>query len=37
MNFAELIKTDAVLSQHDFETVYSIILRLLALGYVMGK
>ena len=37
MNFTDLIKNDDVLSQYDFETVYSVILRLLSLGYVMGK
>lgn len=37
MNFTELIKNDNVLSKYDFETVYAIILRLLSLGYVMGK
>lgn len=37
MNFADLIKNDDVLSQYDFEVVYAVILRLLSLGYVMGK
>ena len=37
MNFTELIKNDDVLSKYDFETAYSIILRLLSLGYIMGK
>jgi hypothetical protein len=37
MNFTELIKNDDVLSKYDFETAYAIILRLLSLGYIMGK
>lgn len=37
MNFAELIKNDDILSKYDFETVYAILMRLLRLGYVMGK
>lgn len=37
MNFKELIENDDVLSQYDFETVYSILMRLLKLGYIMGK
>lgn len=37
MNFTDLIKNDDVLSQYDFEVVYAVILRLLSLGYVMGK
>ena len=37
MNFKELIEHDDVLSQYDFETVYSILMRLLKLGYIMGK
>ena len=37
MNFKELIINDDVLSQYDFETVYSILMRLLMLGYIMGK
>ena len=37
MNFKELIENDDVLSQYDFETVYSILMRLLRLGYIMGK
>ena len=37
MNYKELIETDDVLSQYDFEVVYSIIIRLLSLGYLMGK
>lgn len=37
MNFTELIKNDDVLSKYDFKTVYSVIMRLLRLGYIMGK
>ena len=37
MNFAEIIKNDDVLSKYDFEVVYSVMLRLLSLGYIMGK
>lgn len=37
MNFTELIKNDEVLSKYDFKTVYSVIMRLLRLGYIMGK
>ena len=37
MNFTELIKEDEVLSRYDFEIVYNILLRLLRLGYIMGK
>lgn len=36
-NFSELIKNDDVLSQYDFETVHAILMRLLSLGYIMGK
>ena len=37
MNYKELIENDEVLSRYDFETVYSILMRLLRLGYLMGK
>lgn len=37
MNFTEIIKNDDVLSKYDFETVYTILMRLLRLGYIMGK
>lgn len=36
-NFSELIKEDEILKEYDFETVYSILMRLLSLGYIMGK
>jgi hypothetical protein len=36
-NFSELIKNDDVLSQYDFETVHAVLMRLLRLGYIMGK
>lgn len=37
MNYKELIENDEVLSQYDFEVVYEILMRLLRLGYLMGK
>ena len=37
MDFSKLIKEDEILSRYDFETVYSILMRLLRLGYIMGK
>ena len=37
MNFKEVIINDNILSQYDFEVVYSVMLRLLSLGYIMGK
>lgn len=37
MDFKELIKNDEILSKYEFKTVYSIIMRLLRLGYIMGK
>jgi hypothetical protein len=36
-NFSELIKNDDVLSQYDFKTVHAVLMRLLSLGYIMGK
>lgn len=37
MDFSKLIKEDEILSRYDFETVYTILMRLLRLGYIMGK
>lgn len=37
MNFKELIENDDVLSKYDFETVYEVLMRLLRLGYLIGK
>ena len=34
MNFKELIENDDVLSQYDFETVYSILMRLLIMRFM---
>lgn len=37
MDFSKLIKEDDVLKKYDFETVYAVMMRLLSLGYIMGK
>ena len=36
-DFSELIKEDEVLKEYDFEIVYAVLMRLLSLGYIMGK
>ena len=36
-DFSELIKDDEVLKEYDFETVYAVLMRLLRLGYIIGK
>lgn len=36
-DFSQLIKEDDVLKEYDFETVYAVLMRLLSLGYIMGK
>jgi hypothetical protein len=36
-DFKELIKNDDVLKEYDYETVYRVLMRLLSLGYIMGK
>lgn len=34
MNISEIIRKDNVLSQYDYDVVYTIILRLFDLGYI---
>ena len=36
-DFSQLIKDDEVLKEYDFETVYAVMMRLLRLGYIIGK